>query len=104
MLNIALTAVQKWMVMQMRLIDADKFRLALLIWRDATHAINGNSDAVNKVLEMIDKQETVDNVKHGHWVAKNSMAVECSCCKGVDYMRAPYCWRCGAKMDEKDYE
>lgn len=99
-MSTARTAVQKWTVIKMRLIDADKFRLALLIWRDAIHTVYGNSDAVDKVLEMLDKQQTVDNVKHGHWVTKDSMAIECSCCKGVDYMRTPYCWRCGAKMDE----
>lgn len=91
----------------MRLIDGDKFRLALLILRDAAYTVSGNTDAVDKVLDMLDKQETVDTVKHGHW--EESKCLDdyfwvCSCCKFPSQaVAAPklykYCPGCGARMD-----
>lgn len=92
----------------MRLIDGDKFRLALLILRDAAYTVSGNTDAVDKVLDMLDKQETVDTVKHGHWIhgsSSENIRVTCSeCGYKVNYFwdswqDALYCPRCGAKMD-----
>ena len=94
----------------MRLIDGDKFRLALLILRDAAYTVSGNTDAVDKVLDMLDKQEIVDTVKHGHWIyvgAHNGVHLfECSLChcglntENPDWL-SKYCSGCGAKMDEK---
>lgn len=91
----------------MRLIDGDKFRLALLILRDAAYTVSGNTDAVDKVLDMLDKQEIVDTVKHGHWkfVRENVSSISCSRCEchicWVNAKRPNYCPNCGAKMDEK---
>lgn len=96
----------------MRLIDGDKFRLALLILRDAAYTVSGNTDAVDKVLDMLDKQETVDTVKHGHWIftgrtykcsnccLKEDNAVEADLCD-MPLINFKYCPNCGAKMDEK---
>lgn len=91
----------------MRLIDGDKFRLALLILRDAAYTVSGNTDAVDKVLDMLDKQEIVDTVKHGHWkfVRENVSSISCSRCEchicWVNAKRPNYCPNCGIKMDEK---
>lgn len=91
----------------MRLIDGDKFRLALLILRDAAYTVSGNTDAVDKVLDMLDKQEIVDTVKHGHWkfVRENVSSISCSRCEchicWVNAKRPNYCPNCGTKMDEK---
>ena len=91
----------------MRLIDGDKFRLALLILRDAAYTMSGNTDAVDKVLDMLDKQETVDTVKHGHWKRYdrwcNGYAYICSECgkrsSSNKDEHLEYCCHCGAKMD-----
>ena len=94
----------------MRLIDGDKFRLALLILRDAAYTVSGNTYAVDKVLDMLDKQETVDTVKHGHWEylgeRDGAHVFECSECHDRINTVNPnwlskYCSGCGAKMDEK---
>ena len=48
---------------------------------------------------------TVDPIKHGHWIDTGrgdhyfSKQYRCSCCNYVEYMRSPYCYHCGARMD-----
>ena len=63
--------------------------------------------------EIVDKMPTVDAVKvvHAHWIydddeVDGNMQAHCSNCFAGDVHAAwkknsvPYCWSCGAKMDE----
>lgn len=60
------------------------------------------------VIRIVKNQDTVGPVKHGHWIDTGradyylNKEYRCSCCNSVDYMRAPYCYHCGAKMDGED--
>ena len=82
----------------MRLIDADRLKADFIGNRYGTQAIE----------YVIDQQPTVDPVKHGYWTKltdlDDDMAIyECSECHFQDErkgQKAPYCWSCGAKMDE----
>ena len=86
----------------MGLIDADKLRDKWLY--------NGMNEKVydtNDFLDSIDLAETVDPVKHSHWIVKrnnNGSIINfwCSSCgPDVNYVMDKYCPHCGAKMDEK---
>ena len=85
----------------MRLIDADKFVLALM---DASLS----SVDEDTILDLVDSIHTVDAVPvvHGRWMPFHSEAAGdiqyCSACEiGFDAKMA-YCPHCGAKMDIKD--
>ena len=49
---------------------------------------------------------TQAHVKHARWIDTGradyylNKAYRCSCCNSVDYMCSPYCYNCGAKMDQ----
>lgn len=89
----------------MRLIDADKFVLALM---DASLS----SVDEDTILDLVDSVHTVDAVPvvHGRWIEKSAPArkiyFECSHCGAQENkhtaIKGYYCWRCGAKMDGGD--
>lgn len=61
----------------------------------------------NCIDDVIDEQPTVDAEKHGQWydepnyLGKGVTMYFCSYCGSATYYREdPYCWHCGAKMDE----
>lgn len=107
----------------MRLIDADKFILALM---DA--ALSSVDE--DTILDLVDSVPTVDAVPvvHGRWTAQCVVELDggwtledvpyneyqhsnpiCSVCRktalldgGEDYVTSPYCPNCGARMDGDD--
>jgi hypothetical protein len=79
----------------MRLIDADALREEWLY--------NGANEYIydtNSFLDSIDEQPTVDAapVVHGRWIQRKDHC-ECSVCNSTEKCPAPFCWNCGAKMD-----
>lgn len=72
-------------------------------------------DTSHDVVEIIKTMESVDPVKHGHWIIGDwhksdgvypNQGKKCSCCfRTCHTTQAPwdavYCPWCGAKMDEK---
>lgn len=60
---------------------------------------------MRNVIRLVKRLPTVEPVKHGHWIDTGradyylNKEYRCSCCNSVDYMRAPYCYNCGARMD-----
>lgn len=103
----------------MRLIDADalkaKIRKAEKEFRRCKIEPVGYkvafADGVGTVADLIvDEVPTVEERKHGHWVQvsdwdKNGQAhFDCSVCGAgdvhADDAEVPYCWHCGAVMDE----
>lgn len=83
----------------MRLIDADKFILALM---DASLS----SVDEDTILDLVDSVPIVDvaPVVHGRWIYdKKAQRPYCSACKGYFYgaTNSPmsYCPKCGAMMD-----
>ena len=103
----------------MRLIDADalkaKIRKAEKEFRRCKIEPVGYkmafADGVGAVADLIvDDTPTVEERKHGHWVQvsdwdKNGQAhFDCSVCGAgdvhADDAEVPYCWHCGAVMDE----
>lgn len=103
----------------MRLIDADalkaKIRKAEKEFRRCKIEPVGYkmafADGVGAVADLIvDEAPTIEERKHGHWVQvsdwdKNGQAhFDCSVCGAgdvhADDAEVPYCWHCGAVMDE----
>lgn len=60
------------------------------------------------VIGIIKKQDTVDPVKHGHWIFVGDMVsyIKCSECGDdicwVNSKRPKYCPNCGARMDGEE--
>ena len=98
----------------MRPIDAD----ALIKWLNDTYCdINKRLWNYNHhvmamdMIEIIENYPTAEECKHGHWVQvsdwdKNGQAhFDCSVCGAgdvhADDAEVPYCWHCGAVMDEE---
>ena len=60
---------------------------------------------MRNVIRLVKRLPTIEPIKHGHWIDTGrgdyyfSKQYRCSCCNSVDYMRAPYCYNCGARMD-----
>lgn len=81
----------------MRLIDADELKIDYgFTWSDIT-------PTHEEMYALIDRQPTIDAVKHGRWIrtTKADYAWECSACGyGLCDNRTTYCYDCGAKMDE----
>ena len=103
----------------MKLIDVDALIADIVVKRDAldtsTVVERGGYIALNKVLTMIDEQQTADAVPvvHGHWTNQSisvsgHSSAECSVCGCVvhdNFSNAiNYCPNCGAKMKGKDNE
>ena len=57
------------------------------------------------VIRIVKNQDTVDPVKHGRWIKRNTVGTAtCSICGGIIYNSYDseankYCPNCGAKMD-----
>ena len=99
----------------MRLIDAD---VLLKEWRlecGGSCFIRKDKycmhyDRTKGVCTLIIKAPTVEPIKHGHWIdeglvdGNQNRYCRCSECGKGDTQaisqRVPYCWWCGAKMDE----
>lgn len=108
----------------MRLIDADKtighiktrlLETALnnsMVVCDASYIYQDCAD--NRIETWVDEMPTVEPIKHGHWIERTKVHpdlmndstynYECSNCGYMDThganVEVPYCWHCGAKMDE----
>lgn len=87
----------------MRLVDADKI-LEIL---KRMHGIERTryDDGLDAAEAVVDAAETVEPVKHGHWIDTGwadyylNKEYRCSWCDRVDYARSNFCPYCGAKMD-----
>lgn len=84
----------------MRLIDAD------LVIKDLKESTKNYVYDHISFAAMINKIQSYPTVgRYGHWIdtghtdASLNSEYRCSCCDAVDYMKTPYCWRCGARMD-----
>ena len=72
--------------------------------REINHVFK-RQELFKAVRAVVNTCPTVDAVKHGHWIDTGradyylNKEYRCSCCNSVDYMRAPYCYNCGARMD-----
>ena len=104
-----------------RLIDADALK-SYLYEQPRRYVKSEDGDWQNEgytcddVFFGIDKQPTVDHVKHGHWIIVDwrksdgvypNQGKKCSCCfKTYHTTQVPfdanYCPNCGSKMDEED--
>ena len=96
----------------MRLIDADALIDAIKNRIEEDREIYPNFSRFSRVgmrivISIIKKQDTVDPVKHGHWIFVEDMVayIKCSECglhtQWLNTKRPNYCPNCGAKMDEK---
>ena len=96
----------------MRLIDADALIDAIKnsIDEDREIYLDDNISksirvGMRSVINIIKVQDTVDPVKHGHWIFVEDMVsyIKCSECGDdicwVNTKRPKYCPSCGAKMD-----
>ncbi len=99
----------------MRLIDVDSANKAIeKVCNDYGIAYGNNYGGfADKIATVIDNMPTIDAepVVHGHWIDQDSDCedwhihqYECSKCGMGDQhnpnINVPYCWFCGAKMDE----
>ena len=97
----------------MRLIDADALVDAVKDRIDEDKEIYPDDKSsiifragMRTVIGIVKNQDTVDPVKHGHWVFVNDMVsyIKCSECGDdicwVNTKRPKYCPSCGAKMDQ----
>ena len=96
----------------MRLIDADALVEDIKSEIDDDKEIYPDDKAsimfragMKTVIRIVKYQDTVDPVKHGHWVFVNDMVsyIKCSECGDnicwVNTKRPKYCPGCGARMD-----
>lgn len=93
----------------MRLIDADCLKRAFC--GDCLYHVTDTNQCLychnERAILEINKQPTIDHVKHGHWIPKETMVRSifaknyvCSTC-GVENFQFNFCPDCGTKMDEK---
>ncbi len=87
-----------------RLIDADALKNNCKITGEFKN--NFNCVSLATLGEVIDKQPTIDPVKHGKWVWLSDDSVMCSACGKVqntndncDAGDWDFCPNCGARMD-----
>ena len=95
-----------------RLIDADQFKAKLLSFMDRKSTTPSDTDCIlDGVLNLLEKQPTIDPVKHGHWIFTGRTYKCSNCCLSEDnaveadpcdlpMLNFKYCPHCGAKMDE----
>lgn len=95
----------------MRLIDADRLKNALIGLMDTSSPVPSDNDcAIDGMLNLLNDQPTVDLVKHGYWIKRNSVGTAtCSVCGGLimnfyNKDANTYCHNCGAKMDGDEGE
>lgn len=79
---------------------------------DLQDCYNGFSDTYDKacIIGVIEEVPSIEPVRHGHWIdeglvdGNQNRYCRCSECGKGDTQaisqRVPYCWWCGAKMDE----
>lgn len=79
---------------------------------DLQDCYNGFSDTYDKacIIGVIEEVPPTEPIKHGHWIEEGlvdgnqNRYCRCSECGKGDTQaisqRVPYCWWCGAKMDE----
>lgn len=105
----------------MRLFDADKLQVKHYLQRsehpigyEGTQAVYNYTDVLAYDIESAETVEA-EPVRHGHWEKLHKTYGEdvdcgdydwrCSECGKVDChnikVEVPYCWHCGAKMDEE---
>lgn len=98
----------------MRLKDADALEKSIKDTRCYNFLCNGYDGRIGcsgcdtyNILKIIDDAPTVDHVRHGHWIPKETMVRSifaknyvCSEC-GEENFQLKFCSNCGAKMDEK---
>ena len=95
-------------VMLMRLIDADAICAEIEKLRDMKNMNGFELIQLDCTLTVIEHAKTIDPLKHGHWVKKNSVgSATCSICGGLitnfyDKDSNKYCHVCGAKMDAQN--
>lgn len=95
----------------MRLIDADKMLAELLMINERSNIFA--APFARRIKRFIDRQPTVEERKHGHWIYVFDNEImepvyKCSLCKktalyqcfSYDTVDSRYCPHCGAKMDE----
>lgn len=90
----------------MRLIDADD-----LMYKLTELEITNPNFVMAEVKGLLVNAPTIEEHKHGHWIQvsdwdKDANAhFDCSVCgfgdKHGDDVVVPYCWHCGAVMDEE---
>ena len=88
----------------MRLIDADKMSAELLMINERSNIFA--APFARRIKRFIDRQPTIEERKHGHWVD----SYECSVCGAwmatdcigdcLPEEAQHYCYNCGAAMDE----
>lgn len=92
----------------MRLIDADKMLAELLMINERSNIFA--APFARRIKRFIDRQPTVEERKHGHWIRADKRFWECSECHYEKHIRriseagmykTPYCPYCGAVMDEE---
>lgn len=103
----------------MRPIDADellehKFKSASERMDLSVAYMSGWNDAIDAIIENAPTIEA-EPVRHGHWIKKDHVfskdtgiyRYECSECHCTDEhnedREVPYCWQCGALMDEAEF-
>lgn len=91
-----------------RYIDVDDIKYDInLVW---FHRQDIPDDAIDEMLELIDKEPSADvePVRHGAWkevLAGMDYEYECTRCKACVEQEYPYCPNCGAKMgNEQEHE
>lgn len=104
----------------MRLIDAEELLEKIVnvpsevtektFYDKQTDLLIGSAFRQNEIIDIVEAMQTVE-LKHGHWIVREKFeggVVECECSQchayteishGIDEER--YCYRCGARMDEK---
>lgn len=94
----------------MRLIDADELIEKVKLQRQIDRqkcgvGYVGTLYNVKNVIDLLNEVETIDAVKHGHWIFVEDMVsyIKCSECGDdicwVNTKRPKYCPSCSAKMD-----
>ena len=105
-MTIVLIAVLKWMVRNMRLIDADMACKNVEKWFEDVCVYDVSPfEAVSDFESIIDNVPTVDAevVRHGRWELVHKELSKCSACGMMRNIRTQFAWaycpNCGAKMD-----
>ena len=86
--------------------DLDRFAVDKEIYPDDKSSIIFRAGMKN-VIGIVKKQDTIDPVKHGHWIKMPhiwSVMYKCSACGSFKDTQYCYCPRCGARMDGDESE
>ena len=99
----------------MRLIDADTLIQEIKRWKEREIADGligkGIKAGYDAAMICVSEMPTIEERKHGHWIQvsdwdkEGNAHFDCSVCgfgdKHVEDVVVPYCWHCGARMDEE---